>query len=654
MSDHTSSPVNAGPSGLDISSFSPTVRPQDDFFRYVNGPWLDAHVIPDDRAADGSFHALRDDAEVHVRTIIEESGPDTVIGALYASFMDTDRVDALGTEPLEPDLALVDNAADRTALAAALGTLATTGVGGLVGFYVFADKRDPQRNVVYLEQSGLGLPDEAYYREDIHAETRTKYVAHIDRMTELAGLEIDADTVMAFETALAQHHWDVVRRREADLTYNPTTLTELEADAPGFAWRAWADAVGMPSAAHDLLIADEPTFFTGAAQLWAATDLDTLKQWLRWHVLMSRAAYLTQEISRANFEFYGTVLSGAPQQRDRWKRAVGFVEGAVGELVGQEYVARHFPPAYKDEMQKLVANLVEAYRESINSISWMTAETKKRALDKLDAFTPKIGYPDKWRDYTGLEVSADDLLGNVRAASQFEQDWEWSKIGEPVDNLEWLMTPQTVNAYYLPTGNEIVFPAAILQPPFFHPEADDALNYGAIGSVIGHEIGHGFDDQGSKYNGSGSLEDWWTEADRAAFMERANVLIEQYNRYSPLQLSDEHKVNGALTVGENIGDLAGVEIGLKAYRMALGGSLEDAPVVDGLTAVQRYFIGYALTERTKRRDEAVITQINTDPHSPEEFRINGVVRNLDEWYQAFGVTEDDALYLAPEDRVSIW
>ena len=654
MSDPTSAPAPAGPASLDQSSFSPTVRPQDDFFRYVNGPWLETHVIPDDRAADGSFHALRDDAEAHVRTIIEEAGPDTTIGALYASFMDTDRVDALGTAPLQPDLDLVDGAANHRALAAALGTLETTGVGGLLGFYVFADKRDPQRNVVYLEQSGLGLPDEAYYREDLHAQTREKYVAHISRMAALASLDIDAATVMAFETALATHHWDVVRRREADLTYNPTTLSDLEIDAPGFAWQAWADAVGMPAEAHGLLIADEPTFFTGAAQLWAQTDVDTLKQWARWHVLSARAAYLTQEISRANFEFYGTVLSGAPQQRDRWKRGVGFVEGAVGELVGQEYVKRHFPPAYKAEMQRLVDNLVEAYRESITSITWMTPETKKRALDKLDAFTPKIGYPDKWRDYTGLEVSADDLLGNVRATNRFEQEWEWSKIGKPVDNTEWLMTPQTVNAYYLPTGNEIVFPAAILQPPFFHPEADDALNYGAIGSVIGHEIGHGFDDQGSKYNGSGSLEDWWTEADRAAFMERATVLIEQYNGYSPAQLGDEHKVNGALTVGENIGDLAGVEIGLKAYRMALGGSFDDAPVIDGLTAVQRYFIGYALTERTKRRDEAVITQINTDPHSPEEFRINGVVRNLDEWYEAFDVQPSDELYLAPEDRVSIW
>lgn len=642
------------PTTFDPSTLSPTVRPQDDFFRYVNGPWLDTHEIPADRAADGSFHRLRDEAEKHVREIIEEAGAEGIIGGLYTSFMDTERVDALGTAPLEPDLALIDGAADHAALAAAIGRLQVTGIGGPVGFYVFADKLNPDSNVVYLEQSGLGLPDEAFYREDIHAPVREKYVAHLARMAELTGVAFDAQTVMDLETAIAGAHWDIVRRREADLTHNPTTLKRLEQEAPGFGWREWADGVEMPQAAHDILIACEPSFLTGFAELWARTDLDTLRQWLRWHVLMGRAAYLTQEISRANFEFYGTVLSGALEQRERWKRGVQFVEGCVGELVGQEYVKRHFPPAYKERMSVLVKNLVEAYRESITAIDWMTEETKRRALAKLDAFRPKIGYPDQWREYTGLEVDPADLMGNVRAASRFEQEWEWSKVGKPVDKTEWLMTPQTVNAYYLPTGNEIVFPAAILQPPFFHPDADDALNYGAIGSVIGHEIGHGFDDQGSKYDGEGRLDDWWTDEDRKAFTERTSKLIEQYSQYSPKQLSDEHKVNGALTVGENIGDLAGVEIALKAYRMALGGSLDDAPVIDGFTGLQRYFIGYALTEQTKRRDEALITQINTDPHSPEEFRINGVVRNVDAWYEAFDVQPGDELYLAPEERVSIW
>jgi len=643
----------AAPTPFDPGTLSDTVRAQDDFFRYVNGPWLDSHEIPEDRAADGSFHALRDAADTQVRVIVEEAGEDTVIGALYRSFMDTERVDALGVEPLAADLAMLDAATTHDELAAAIGALQVTSVDSPVGFYVFADKRNPERHVVYLTQSGLGLPDEAYYREDLHASTRERYVSHLERMAALTGVDFDPAVVMAVETAVASHHWDVVRRREADLTYNPTTLADLERDAPGFAWRAWATAIGMPEAAHTLLIAEQPSYLTDFAQWWSQTDLNHLVQWLRWHVVVGRAAYLTQEISLANFAFYGTALSGAPQQRERWKRGIQLVESCVGELVGQEYVARHFPASYKEQMRALVDNLVAAYRDSISSITWMTEETKRRALDKLEAFRPKIGYPDVWRDYTGLTASPTDLVGNVRASSRFEQAWEWGKVGAPVDPHEWLMTPQTVNAYYLPTGNEIVFPAAILQPPFFHPDADAAFNYGAIGSVIGHEIGHGFDDQGSKYNGAGSLEDWWTEEDRRRFTERTSVLIAQYDAYSPAQLSAEHRVNGALTVGENIGDLAGVEIALKAFRMA-GGLDDPTPDEHGFTPLQRYFIGYALTERTKRRDEAVITQIATDPHSPEEFRINGVVRNIDAWYEAFGVREGDALYLAPADRVSIW
>jgi putative endopeptidase len=640
--------------GIDPSTLSETIRPQDDFFRYVNGPWLATHKIPDDRAADGAFYALHDQAEKHVRAIIEESPREALTGALYASFMDTDRADALGAQPIEPDLAAVDAASTHEELAATIGALQLSGVGGVVGYEVFADKSEPDRNVVYLFQSGIGLPDEAFYREDAHAEVREKYVAHLTRMSALTGVDFDAATVLAVETAIAGHHWDVVKSREADLTHNPTTLAALEESAGGFPWRVWANAIGMPDVAHDILIAYEPSFFEGLSNVFPGTSLDHWKQWLRWRVVASRSAYLSQEISRANFEFYGTVLSGAPQQRERWKRGVQFVEGCVGELVGQLYVARHFPPEYKEEMDLLVAHLIAAYRESITSLEWMTPETRQRALTKLDQFTPKIGYPEKWRDYSALEASADDLVGNVRASSRFDHDWEWSKIGKPVDRTEWLMTPQTVNAYYLQTANEIVFPAAILQPPFFNPEADAAVNFGGIGAVIGHEIGHGFDDQGSKYDGTGRLDNWWTEADRAAFTERAKVLIEQFDGYSPAQLGDEHTVNGALTVGENIGDLAGVEIGLKALKIAAGQPLDELPLIDGFTAVQRYFIAYALTERTKRRDEALMTQITTDPHSPEEFRINGVVRNMDAWYAAFGVSEDDALWLDSERRVRIW
>ena len=600
-----------------------------------------------------------------MRAIIEESAPSTLIGALYASFMDIDRCNALGAAPLAADLAGIESAATPEELAVAIGALQRTGVGGAVGYTVFADADDPDRNVLYIGQSGLGLPDESYYREDAHAQTLAKYEAHVDRMAglvaDVAGAGFTGAGIVAIEKAIAAHHWDVVKTREADLTYNPTTLATLAETAPGFPWRAWADAIHMPAAAHDLLVAGEPSFFEELGKLWSgdeALPLEEWKAWARWRVVNGRAAYLTEDIALASFEFYGRVLTGQPEQRPRWKRGVGFVEAVAGEQVGQEYVSRHFPPEHKQAMDTLVANLVEAYRQSISELPWMTPETRAKALDKLGQFRPKIGYPDKWRDYAGLAASPDDLVGNVRAASAFEDDYEWNKIGKPVDRREWLMTPQTVNAYYLPVGNEIVFPAAILQPPFFDAGADDAANYGAIGSVIGHEIGHGFDDQGSKFDGRGRLSDWWTEADREAFMERANGLIEQYNEYVPRQLvgheDGPHTVNGALTIGENIGDLAGLTIALRAYAIACGGDVADAPELDGLTGAQRYFIGYALTERTKRRDEALITQISTDPHAPEEFRINGIVRNMDSWYDAFGVGEDAALWLAPDARVSIW
>jgi putative endopeptidase len=643
-----------GHSGIDASTFSTTISPHDDFFRYVNGPWEESHVIPNDRSADGSFYRLRDAAEEHVRQIIEAAAPDGQIGALYTSFMNEELVDSLGVAPLLPDLERVDAADSPVSLARAMGELQRTGVSGAVGYYVFADADEPDRTVVYLAQYGIGLPDEAYYREDAHADTRAKYVAHVDRMAELTGQSFTGEGIMAIETAIAKEHWDIVKTREADLTYNPTTLATLEQTAAGFPWREWAQAIRLPEAAHELLIASEPSFFEALGTLWTERDLEDWKQWLRWRIVSSRAAYLDSEVAKANFEFYGTVLSGAPEQRERWKRAVSLVEAMLGELVGQEYVKEHFPPSHKERMDELVANLIAAYRQSISGLDWMTPETQQKALAKLDQFTPKIGYPEKWREYDGLELDAADLVGNVRIGSAFEEDWEWDKLGKPVDRTEWLMTPQTVNAYYNPVANEIVFPAAILQPPFFDADADDAVNYGAIGSVIGHEIGHGFDDQGSKFDGRGRLTDWWTEEDKVAFTERAKVLIDQFDGFSPQQLDDKHTVNGALTVGENIGDLAGVEIGLKAYRIACGGDLANAPVIDGLTGVQRYFLGYAVCEQVKVRDEAMITRLATDPHSPSEFRVNGIVANMDSWYEAFEVGEDSAMYVAPADRVTIW
>lgn len=671
-------------SGIDRDALDPSVRPQDDLYRHVNGRWLAEHVIPGDRAADGAFRKLHDEAEEQVRAIIEELGSDAAggtagthgtagtrgaegttagtaaqIGALYASFMDTETVERLGLDPIRDELAAIDAATDRAALTTLLGELQRTGGAGAVGFWVDNDDKDPERYVVYLMQGGLGLPDEAYYREDQYAPVREKYRAHVARMLGLSGLDeaaaqAGAEHVLALETELAASHWDVVKDRDADLTYNPMTLAELAEHAPELDWRAWATALGVPEGAFDQLVVREPDFAVGLARTWAQAPVERWQAWFRFHLVSARAPYLHDELVQANFDFYGTVLSGTTELRERWKRGVALVQGALGEAVGQVYVERHFPPEHKARMLELVDHLVAAYRESIQGLEWMGEETRAKALSKLASFTPKIGYPDRWKSYEGLEVRADDLVGNVRRSNAYEQDRELRKIGRPVDREEWFMTPQTVNAYYNPGMNEIVFPAAILRPPFFDPEAEDAVNFGGIGAVIGHEIGHGFDDQGSKYDGAGRLEDWWTEQDRAEFEKRTGALIAQYAAFSPEQLGDEHRVNGALTIGENIGDLGGLSIALTAYRIALGRPLEEAPVIDGLTGVQRVLLGWAQVWQTKIRDEELVRRLATDPHSPAEFRCNGVLRNVDEFYEAYGVGPDDALYLAPEERVRIW
>ncbi|WP_407318439.1 M13-type metalloendopeptidase [Isoptericola halotolerans] len=661
-------------SGIDTSTLDDAVRPQDDLFRHVNGRWLDTYEIPADRSMDGAFRALHDAAEEQVREIITDAGAaarrgaatgaQAQVGDLYASFMDTERVEELGTAPLHDELVAIRDADDHASLAGVLGALQRTGGGGAVAFYVDNDAKDPETYVTYFAQAGIGLPDEAYYREDQYAPVRAAYTPHVARMLALAGVGQDAsgtaaadgaERVVALETRLAAHHWDVVRDRDATETYNPTTFDDLVASAPGFDWAGWAEELGAPAGSLDALVVREPSFATGFAALWASAELADWKLWAAYHLITARAPYLADAVVEANFDFYGRTLSGAQEVRERWKRAVTVVQGALGEAVGQEYVARHFPPSHKERMDELVAYLVAAYRESIESLDWMTDETKQRALTKLDKFTPKVGYPVKWRDYSGLEITADDLVGNVRRAHAFEQDHELGKIGRPLDRDEWFMTPQTVNAYYNPGMNEIVFPAAILQPPFFDPDAEDAVNFGGIGAVIGHEIGHGFDDQGSKYDGDGRLEDWWTESDRAEFEQRTKALVEQYGAFRPAQLTGQDAfVNGALTIGENIGDLGGLSIAIKAYRIALGGSLDDAPVVDGLTGLQRVFLGWAQVWQAKGRDEEVVRRLATDPHSPNEFRCNGVVRNLDEYYTAYDVAPSDALYLPPAERVRIW
>ncbi|GAA1622554.1 M13 family metallopeptidase [Georgenia ruanii] len=683
----------------DTAAMDPTVRPQDDLFRHVNGTWLREHVIPADRARDGSFLVLRDLSEERVRAIIEdaarrtagedaapESGPEPApqggaepapggdglpgnpdnarkVGDLYASFMATERIEALGTNPLRADLDLLTAALDKAALTRAMGALQPTGVTGGVGYGVDTDLNDPDRYVVFFWQSGLGLPDESYYREDQFAPIRTAYVAHVATMLALSGLVSEdeamgaAERVMAVETQLAGGHWDRVKAREADLINNPMSWEEVVASAPGFDWELWRAALGVPADAFDRLIVAMPSYVTAFAGAWQELDADSLRLWLTWQVVHARAPFLPQSFVDENFDFYGRTLTGAEELRERWKRGVALVEGAMGEAVGEIYVARHFPPEHKAAMERLVDNLVAAYRESITALDWMGEETKARALAKLEAFRPKIGYPDKWRDYSKLEIDATDLLGNVRAANLFEERRDLDKLGKPMDRDEWFMPPQMVNAYYNPTMNEIVFPAAILQPPFFDPAADDAWNYGGIGAVIGHEIGHGFDDQGSKYDGTGRLTDWWTEADRQEFEERTKALIAQYGAFTPAQLDESHHVNGALTIGENIGDLGGLSIALKAYAIALraeGTELADAPVLDGLTGLQRVFISWGRIWREKARDAEIVRLLTIDPHSPAEFRCNGVVRNMDAFAEAFGLTPDDALYLPPEERVRIW
>ncbi|WP_308212818.1 M13 family metallopeptidase [Mycolicibacterium arenosum] len=656
--------VEAMKSGIDLSFVDGDARPQDDLFGHVNGRWLADHTMPPDRATDGAFRLLADRAEEQVRDIITDAaasggakGTDSQrIGDLYASFMDTETITNLGVRPLLDELAGVDSALTPVELAAELGELQRTGIGGGTGVYVDTDSKDSTRYLLHLSQSGLGLPDESYYRDPQHAAILAEYPKHIARMFGLVYGEGDWDAtaaqIVALETKIAAAHWDVVKRRDADLTYNLRTFAELPSEAPGFDWAVWVTALGTSPERVAEVVVRQPDALTAFAALWAGEDLDDWKRWLRWRVISGRASLLTDEIVDANFAFYGRTLSGTEQLRDRWKRGVSLVESLMGDAVGRLYVERHFPPDAKARMDELVANLREAYRVSITDLEWMTPGTRQRALQKLDKFTPKIGYPAKWRDYSSLVIARDDLYGNVLRGNEIETDRELAKLGGPVDRDEWFMTPQTVNAYYNPGMNEIVFPAAILQPPFFDADADDAANYGGIGAVIGHEIGHGFDDQGAKYDGDGNLVDWWTDDDRAEFSVRTKALIEQYEHFTPRQLSGDNHVNGAFTVGENIGDLGGLSIALLAYQLSLGG--EEAPVIDGLTGVQRVFFGWAQVWRTKSRDAEAIRRLATDPHSPPEFRCNGVVRNIDAYYDAFDVTEDDELFLEEAARVRIW
>jgi putative endopeptidase len=650
--------------GTDQHDAGGTVRPQDDLFRAVNGAWLDTTDIPSDQSMTGAFVRLRDEAEEAARALAEEAAattdaaagtPAQLIGDLYRSFMDTDRVEEIGVGAIASQLAAVAAIEDVPGLFATLGRLERDGVSGLFRFYVDTDPAQPDRYVLNLLQGGLGLPDESFYRDEQYASIRDAYRIHLSRMFELGSPGVAGDAaagaVASLDAEIAAGHWDRVRTRDNDQTNNPTTRAELEALWPAAWWDAWLAGAGADPAILADTIVRQPSFFTAVAPLLTDDRLADWKVWLAWRVIHSAAPVLPRDVVAENFDFYGRTLSGTPELRERWKRGVGLVESAVGEALGRLYVERYFPASAKARMDELVGYLIAAYRQEIQRLTWMSETTKARALEKLAAFNPKIGYPARWRDYSALEVRADDLAGNARRSASFELDRELAKIGSPVDRDEWFMTPQTVNAYYNPGMNEIVFPAAILQPPFFSADADDATNFGAIGAVIGHEIGHGFDDQGSKYDGTGAKKDWWTEDDRAAFDALTQRLIAQYSELEPAQVPG-HKVNGALTVGENIGDLGGLGIAYQAWLLAQG----DRPAadVDGIPARQRLFLSWAMAWRAKGRDEEVLRRLALDPHSPPEFRCNQVVRNLDEFYAAFDVSPGDGLWLDPADRVRIW
>ncbi len=647
-------------SGIDLNYMDTSVKPGDDFFAYVNGVWLEETEIPADRSRYGGFSILRDESQANVKKIIEESASgdfakgtdEQKVGDLYKSYLDWETRNARGIEPLQAELDRINSISDYDDLAVYFAESNKRSLGAPFAVAQYADFKDPKTYMIYAWQDGLGLPDREYYtlQDDKSVMLREQYVAHIEKMFALAGLEggaAAAATIMALETRLANEHMLKEDTRDMVALYKKIPVDELDELMPRFNWDGFLAEAGL--AELDGLVVMMRDYMRALDEIIVDTDLDTWKTYLCWSALNNTAGRLTEELDKQSFEFYGKTLNGTPEQRPMWRRGVNVVNANLGEVVGKVYVKRHFPPEAKERMLTLVGNLIHAYEKSIKELDWMTDETKAQALDKLSKFTPKIGYPDEWRDYTALEIEVDDLYGNLERAAIAEYERQLDRQGGPVDRTEWGMTPQTVNAYYSPPLNEIVFPAAILQPPFFNMEADDAVNYGAIGAVIGHEIGHGFDDSGSTFDGDGVLRNWWTDEDRTEFEKRTGKLIDQYASFKPF---DDLNVNGEFTLGENIGDLGGISIGLLAYEMSLDGA--EAPVIDGFTGVQRVFLGYSQVWRSKSRDEALRVQIATDPHSPPKYRANGAVRNVPEFYEAFNVQEGDALYLPPEERVKIW
>ncbi|PMG75229.1 peptidase M13 [Shewanella sp. 10N.286.51.B7] len=648
-------------SGIDFQNIDKSVRPQDDFYEYVNGTWLKTAEIPGDRTNIGAFYDLRENAREDVKAIIEEvaamptltAGTDEQkVADLYRAFMDVETLNKLGVTPIQAEFDKITAISSKADLTNFFAYSQVNGYGTPLAFYVNVDAKDSTRYATHIWQYGLSLPEKDYYfnEEERFVNIRKAFVEHIEKMFNLAGLadgKAAAESILALETAIAEKHWDVVESRDSTKTYNKMTIAELAELAPNIDWNQYLTTMGV--AEQKDIIINQPSYVSGLSEVIGATDLDTLKTYMTWSVLTHAASNLSEAIDAENFAFFSKTLNGQEEQESRWKRGVNTVSGTLGEVVGKVYVKRHFTSAAKDRMSVLVENLRGAYGTSIDSLDWMSADTKVAAKDKLAKFNPKIGYPDKWKDYSKLTIKGDDLVGNAQRASVESHNKDIAKLGGPIDKGEWHMTPQTVNAYYNPTMNEIVFPAAILQPPFFNMQADDAVNYGGIGAVIGHEMGHGFDDQGAKFDGEGNMRDWWTEADLAAFTKKGNALIAQYDGY---QVFDDLHVNGELTLGENIGDLSGVTIAYKAYKMSLDG--KEAPVIDGLTGDQRFFMGFTQIWRVKMKEEALRNRVATDPHSPGHFRALGALSNMPEFYTTYDVKEGDKMYIEPAKRVKIW
>ncbi len=656
-----SSPASGLVSGIGLENFDTSVRPQDDFYRYVNGGWLENTAIPSDRSSYGSFTELSDQAEQDLKEIVEEAasagdapaGSDQQkVGALYRSFMDTARINALGVEAIRPELDRIAEVKSYADLPTYWGDAARTGGAAPFGSRVSVDQKQSDRYITYLGQRGLGLPDRDYYFRDGDQfdQLREAYRGHIARMLALGGwpnAESEAGKVFDLEKAIAERHWTRIQNRDRDATYNKMTVAAADSLMGDVDLSAYLDAAGLEAAAE--VVMAQPTYFEALPEIVRSAPIETWKAYEAFHLLDATAPMLSSSFVDASFDFNGRVLQGISEQRPRWKNGVGLVGGSVRDVLGRLYVERHFTPEAKARMDTLVHNLLRAFDRGIDQLAWMSPATKAEAKKKLASFTPKIGYPDKWEDYSGLDIREGDLMANLRRVRDFRYEDNISRLGKPVDRSEWGMPPYMVNAYYNPVMNEVVFPAAILQPPFFNFAADDAVNYGAIGAVIGHEISHGFDDQGRKSDGEGNLRDWWTADDASAFQERADMLIKQYGAYEPLP---GLHLNGQTTLGENIGDLSGLTVAYNAYRIAVGG--KQAPTIDGLTGDQRFFMGWAQIWRTLYTDPALRNRIMTDPHSPGEFRTNGIVRHLPAFDAAFDVQPGDGMYVAPDQRVKIW